>query len=162
MYTLIAALLSLSSAFAETRALDTDVSDNVWVALDAADPDGAWTLLPAVTDPGTAAARAKADIIIEVTDGAGVAVILDLTVLRQQPWTLLASTGQALVSIDPDEIDFDGALESIDPDEIDFDGALESIDPDEIDVAAMLKSGDDWLVVNADGTPAGLLISLAE
>lgn len=162
MSILVAALLSLSSAFAQTRVVDTDASDNLLGSLEAADPKGAWTLLPVDADPGTAAPRAKADILIEALDGEVHALILDLTVLRARPWAILPSTGQALVGIDPDEIDFDSSLEGIDPDEIDYDGALEGIDPDEIDVWSMLKSGTDWLVINKDGTPAGLLMSLAE
>ena len=162
MSLVFAALLTVSSAFAQSREVDLDASDNLAVSLNAADTATQTVLLPVGIDPSAWAARAKADILVEALDGEVVALVLDATVLRSRPWAILPSTGQALVGIDPDEIDFDSSLKGIDPDEIDYDSSVEGIDPDEIDVYAMLKTGLDWLVVNPDGSVAGLLVAWPE
>ena len=152
-------LSTLAFTLSTANAADRDACDDVAALLDAADPSGPWARLP-VTVPSTPAARAKADILIEALDARWSATLLNPTLLRARPWDVVPSTGQALVGVEPDEIDFDTSLKGIDPDEIDFDTSLMGIDPDEIDVAAMLKTGLDWLVINPDGAPACLLLGL--
>lgn len=174
MSLLFTALVLASTSFAGTATPDTDASDNVAVALGAADPYGDWRLLP-IGAPSTTAARAKADILVDALRGDVFAAILDESVLKLRPFAVLSSTGQGLVAIEPDEIDFSEAFASLEPDEIDLalryidpdecDGDLcaqDSLEPDEIDVYSMLKMGTDWLVVNKDGSAAGVIVHLAE
>jgi hypothetical protein len=145
------AAASAAPAHAEHILLARQVEvPHVVAAFLSADPRSDWVAIPMKVAPEAVDGPAVA---VDLTCGVYSARLTDAGVLKTQPFASAVDGSLTVYGIDPDEIDYTGALENtgIDPDEIDYTGALENtgIDPDEIDVTC--ADGGDNGLLRTDG-----------